>query len=371
MKAIAVFPKEKRMGMVDAPEPKLEGPGQVKVRMLEVGICGTDKEIARFEYGEPPEGSDYLILGHESLGEVVEVGAGTSTLKKGDLVVMMVRRPCSEPGCLACRAGRQDFCYTGKFTERGIKQRNGFMTEFIVDEERYAVHVPPESRDIAILTEPMTIAEKAFTQILSIQSRLPWVSPAAGSEPPLTGRHALVLGAGPVGLLGAMKLIAAGADTWVYSREAPDSPKAKMVTAFGGRYLCSEQVQADHLEETTGRLDVVYEATGAAAMSFQVLGELSANAIFVFTGVPGHGGPIEINADTLMKRIVLDNQVVLGTVNAGRDAFEAAIRDLANFRQRFGSALSSLITGRCTLDELAKSDIQKLGGIKNVIEIAA
>jgi glucose 1-dehydrogenase len=370
MKAIAVFPKEKRMGMVDAPEPGIQGGGQVKVRMLEVGICGTDKEIARFEYGEPPEGSDYLILGHESLGEVVEAGSGTSSLKKGDLVVMMVRRPCSEPGCLACRAGRQDFCYTGKFTERGIKGRNGFMTEFIVDEERYAVLVPQELRDVAILTEPMTIAEKAFTQILTIQSRLPWISPAAGSEPPLTGRHALVLGAGPVGLLGAMKLIAAGADTWVYSREASDSPKAKMVGDFGGRYLSSEDVPANQLENTIARVDVVYEATGAAAMSIQVLGELSANAIFVFTGVPGRAAPVELNAGTLMKHIVLENQVILGTVNAGRDAFEAAVRDLAVFRKRFGNQLSSLITGRCTLDELAKTDMQALGGIKNVIEIA-
>ena len=298
MKAIAVFPKERRMGMVDAPEPKVEGPGQVKVRMLEVGICGTDKEIARFEYGEPPEGSDYLILGHESLGEVVEVGAGTSTLKPGDLVVMMVRRPCADPECIACRAGRQDFCYTGKFTERGIKKRNGFMTEFIVDEERYAVPVPADLRDIGILTEPMTIAEKAFTQILTIQARLPWISTAAGSEPPLTGRNALVLGAGPVGLLGAMKLAATGAAVWVYSIEAPDSPKAKMVEGLGAHYLCSKTVPTDHLEQTTGRIDLVYEATGAAAMSFQVLGELSANAIFVFTGVPGRAAPIQIDADS-------------------------------------------------------------------------
>ena len=195
--------------------------------------------------------------------------------------------------------------------------------------------VPPDLRDIGILTEPMTIAEKAFTQILTIQARLPWISPAAGSEPPLTGRNALVLGAGPVGLLGAMKLVAAGAAVWVYSMEAPGQPQGQDGRGLRRRNTSARKhVPADHLEETTGRrIDLVYEATGAAAMSFQVLGELSANAIFVFTGVPGRAAPIQIDADQLMKHIVLENQVVLGTVNAGRDAFEAAIRDLGIFRQ--------------------------------------
>lgn len=370
MKAVGAFPKEKKVRLVDVPEPELDGPGQVKVRVLEVGICGTDKEIARFEYGDPPPGCEYLILGHESLGEVVEVSAGEGSLKPGDLVVMMVRRPCSEPGCQACRAGRQDFCYTGKFTERGIKQRGGFMTEYIVDEARYAVPVPKDLRDIAVLTEPLTIAEKSYHQILDIQERLPWLCPVSGSAAPLNGRVALVLGAGPVGLLGAMKLASAGARTTVYSREPAGSAKAKALEGIGVQYLSGEDVKVENLRKNLGQIDVVYEATGAAPLAFEILGQLSPNAIFVFTGVPGRRDPIDLDAGTLMKRIVLDNQVVLGTVNAGRDAFEAAIHDLGVFRERFGNWVAAMITGRVRIGDFENLDLQGLKGVKTVLDIA-
>lgn len=142
--------------------------------MLDVGICGTDKEIVSFEYGTPPEGSPYLIIGHESLGEVIEVGSAVTRVKVGDLAVPTVRRPCSDPSCIACRADRQDFCYTGKFTERGINQRHGYMTEFVVEDQRYLNPVPRTLRDVAVLVEPLTIAEKGITQLKQIQQRLPW-----------------------------------------------------------------------------------------------------------------------------------------------------------------------------------------------------
>ncbi len=145
--------------------------------MLEVGICGTDKEICRFEYGTPPEGSDYLIIGHESLGEVVEVGPAVEYLKAGDLVVTMVRRPCTHPECRPCRTGHQDFCSTGDFTERGIKGRHGFMAEYVVDEAEYMHVVLPACREVAVLVEPLTIATKALTQALKVLQRLPWFDP--------------------------------------------------------------------------------------------------------------------------------------------------------------------------------------------------
>ena len=128
MRAVAVFPAERQVRVIDHPEPKIESATQAKIRMLNVGICGTDKEIVSFQYGTPPDGSDYLVIGHESLGEVIEIGSGVTRVKKGDLVVATVRRPCSHPDCITCRQGRQDFCYTGDFTERGIKQRHGYMT---------------------------------------------------------------------------------------------------------------------------------------------------------------------------------------------------------------------------------------------------
>src|SRR5277367_6213955 len=160
MKALAVFPAERRYDVIDHPEPQIGSPTEVKLRMLDIGICGTDKEIVSFQYGTPPDGSPYLVIGHESLAEVVEVGAQVTRVKPGDLAVPTVRRPCDVPGCIACRAGRQDFCYTGQYTERGIQRRHGYMTEFVVEEECYLNPAPRTLRDVGVLVEPLTIAEK-------------------------------------------------------------------------------------------------------------------------------------------------------------------------------------------------------------------
>jgi threonine dehydrogenase-like Zn-dependent dehydrogenase len=370
MKAIAVFPKERALRLTEAVEPEIGNPQAVKLRMLEAGVCGTDKEIAEFQYGEPPAGSDHLVIGHESLGEIVETGPEVKSMKPGDLAVLMVRRPCPRQDCPACRAGRQDFCFTGEFSERGIKGLNGYMTEFVEDEERYVVPVPAALRDIAVLTEPLTIAEKALAQVLQIQERLPWLSRAAGSEPPLTGRHGLVLGAGPVGLLGAMKLVLSGCATSVYSREETGGAKSKLVESIGARYLCSGDCPVADLASTIGPIDVVYEATGASKLAFDVLGVLGANAIFVFTGVPGRKHPVEVDTALLMRNMVLQNQILLGTVNADRAAFEGAVRDLELFKARFPEPVSKLITARIPMEEFPGLDLPNLGGIKNVLTIA-
>ena len=137
MRAVGVVPGKREVRLIEHRTPKIAGANQVKIRSLEVGVCGTDREICTFVYGSPPDGFDYLVLGHESLGEVVEVGSGVSQFKPGDLVVPSVRRPCRHAHCLACREDKQDFCYTGDFTERGIKMTHGFLTEFYVDEEKY------------------------------------------------------------------------------------------------------------------------------------------------------------------------------------------------------------------------------------------
>src|SRR5437868_6452273 len=152
MKAVAVFPEQKSVKVVsDHPEPKLERATDVMLQMLEVGVCGTDREIARFDYGTPPSGSPYLVLGHESLGRVVEVGSGVARIKQGDLVVTMVRRPCGHPDCPACAIGRPDFCLTGDFTERGISGRHGFMTERVVDDESYMIVLSPTLDQVGVL----------------------------------------------------------------------------------------------------------------------------------------------------------------------------------------------------------------------------
>lgn len=164
--------------------------------------------------------------------QVVEVGGAVTRVEPGDLVVTMVRRPCPHPGCRACSVGRQDFCFTGDFTERGIKGRHGFMTELVVDDERFMHVVPRHLLDVGVLVEPLTIAEKGLIQVWDVQERLPWTAagtPAGSGH----GQKAVVLGAGPVGLLGAMALLIRGFETWVYSLEPADGPKARWVESVG------------------------------------------------------------------------------------------------------------------------------------------
>src|SRR5215475_2399061 len=238
MQAVAVFPNDKIVKVIDDhSEPKLERDTEVLLRMVDIGVCGTDREICRFDYGTPPSGSPHLVIGHESLGEVMRTGSAVTRVKPGDLVVTMVRRPCPHPTCRSCRAGRQDFCFTGDFTERGINGSHGFMTELVVDDEQYMHVVPPHLRDVGVLVEPMTIAEKALIQIWDVQERLPWACRRAvegGHGPAL---KALVLGAGPVGLLGAMALTQAGFTVYVYSREPAGGDRSKLVESFGGNYV--------------------------------------------------------------------------------------------------------------------------------------
>jgi threonine dehydrogenase-like Zn-dependent dehydrogenase len=369
VRAFAVFPAARRLQVVDHPAPALRTPTEVEVRVLQVGVCGTDKEICAFQYGTPPAGSDYLVLGHESLGEVVGTGSGVSHLAPGDLVVPMVRRPCPDASCAACRAGRQDFCVSGGFTERGIKAAHGFMAERVVDEERYMVPVPAGLRAVAVLTEPLTIAEKALGQVRDVQDRLP---PACRHAPEAGGsRHrAVVLGAGPVGLLGAMALRAAGYEVFVYSRSAPGEGRAAVAAAIGATYVPAETHALGQLAEQVGNVDLVYEAVGASALAFEALKFLGTNGIFVFTGVPGRKAPVRLDTDRIMRRLVLENQVVLGTVNAGREAYEAAIRDLGTFSQRWPEALRAVITGRFPLDQAAAPLTGQVSGIKNVVEVA-
>lgn len=369
MKAAAVFPAKKSVGVVDFDPPKLSTPRDMKLRMLQVGVCGTDREICSFVYGTPPPGFEYLVLGHESIGEVVEIGPEVAGFQVGDLVIPMVRRPCNHPECFACRAGRPDFCYTGDYTERGIKERHGFMTELVVDEEKYMNKVPKELREVAVLIEPLTIAEKAMLQINVVQQRLPWGRPNSPGKGGLYCHKAVVLGAGPVGLLGAMALVNAGFETWVYSRDPAPSRATDIVKAIGAKYISSTASNVDQMAAEVGNIDVVYEATGASQLAFDVLRVLGTNGLFVLTGVPGRHGPVEVDTDLIMRNLVLKNQDVLGTVNAGKDAFQNAIRDLGAFYASWPDAVKSLITGRYPLEEF-EQPIHSSEGIKNIIQIA-
>ncbi len=354
MKAVAVFPKTQEIKLIDHPEPRLVRPTDVKIKMLHIGVCGTDREIWDFKYGTPPTGSDYLITGHESLGQVIEIGPLVKAVKVGDYVVPTVRRGCPE-NCISCANMQQDFCYTGHFTERGIKAAHGYMTEYVVDDETYMNVVPPELKDCAVLLEPLTIAEKAMIQVYTIQSRLHWECQIQNGGANKTCHNAVVLGAGPVGILGAMVLRLLNMDVHVLAREPEPNAKGALIAEIGGEYHSTAEKNAQQLTEHIGDIDLIFEATGAASVSFEYLQVLGTNGIFIFTGVPAPMKDLTIDAGALMRDIVLKNQVVLGTVNAPKIAFEYGIGHLQEFHKKWPEALSSLITARLPLERFQET----------------
>ena len=371
MKSIAVFPASREARLIEQDEPSIRRADQVKLRMLEVGICGTDKEICSFAYGTPPPGSDYLVIGHEALGEVQEVGPDVHDLKPGDLVVPTVRRPCSNPSCRSCSAGHQDFCETDGYTERGIKGAHGYLTEFVVDEAPYMNRVSQDLRDVGVLVEPLTIAQKAAHQLRGLlQRRHPWIDPAVAERAVGRGRRALVLGAGPVGLLGAMALRRAEFETFIYSREEAPDPRVGIADTIGASYLSSQAVPTDQLAKRIGPIDLVYEAVGHSRLALEVLRAMGPNGVYVLTGVPTLQTLIESDPAAILRGIVLKNQVVLGTVNAGPDAFANAIADLETFDRRWQEALRSIIGERTRIDHAVERIQDHPAGIKTVISLS-
>ena len=361
MRAMAVFPEQRDLRIIDVQAPELRGEHDVKISIREVGVCGTDREIGEYHYGSPPAGTERLVLGHEALGEVMAVASAVRSVKRGDLVVLTVRRPCSDPECVACRAGRQDFCVTGQFRERGIKGADGFMTELVVEDERYLVRVPKALSDVAVLVEPLAVAAQAAVGLDAIRQRYPW-------EP--TAMRALVLGAGPIGLLAAMMLRSRDAETFVYSLEPADSDRAELVRSVGAAYVSARDVPVAEIASRVGASDVVFEAVGVAKVAFEAVGALSPNGVFILSGVPGPGRLVEIDLDRIMRNVVLKNQVLFGTVNASRSAFEQSVGYLERFMALFPGAVRRLITHRAKLDD-GPALVHRGGGIKQVIQLAA
>lgn len=350
MKAVAVFASERQLRLVDHPEPQILSPTQVALRIREVGVCGTDREIAAGAYGTPPEGERYLVVGHEALGEVVEVGTSVTRLRKGDLVVPTVRRPCRDMRCRACGQGRPDFCVTGEFGQRGIRGVHGYLAERVVDEQRYMVPVPAELRDVAVLTQPLSVAEAALRQVDDYQRRLPWAEEFEGQGGRAPARVAVVIGAGPVGALAALALRVRGWQTFIHSRE-PRGKKSALAESFGIGWSSRREETIEELARRSGPVDLVLEASGASPLAFEALPALGPNGVFVFTGIPGRKAPVPRELGNAMPGIVLRNQAVLGVTNPSVDAYRAAVQDLALFARRWPALLPQLVTTRRPLDE--------------------
>jgi threonine dehydrogenase-like Zn-dependent dehydrogenase len=242
------------------------------------------------------------------------------------------------------------------------------MTEYAVDRECYLHLVAPDLREIAVLTEPLTIAEKALEQIFwMMQRRPPWIDPAAPLDERGRGMSALVLGIGPVGLLGAMALVMAGFTTYVYSREVPPTQRTELISAIGATYASSRLTVLPELAEQIGNIDLIYEAVGHSRFALDAMHVLGTNGISVMTGVPGIEELVQSDPARIMRDMVLKNQVLLGTVNAGARAFEQALRDLERFAERWPDVVPALIAGRHPPENALELVLNRQKGTKSVI----
>jgi glucose 1-dehydrogenase len=342
MKAIANISGTSTLKLVDRPEPALSADDEIKLRLLRVGICGTDREEASGGRSKPPEGQTDLVIGHEMFGWVVEIGKSVTRVAVGDLAVFTVRRGCGK--CLPCRMNRSDMCQTGEYAERGIWGLDGYQTEYALDLEQYVVRVPPELEPVGVLCEPLSVAEKAIDESVRLQSaRLP-DAPATLNW--LYGRPCLVAGLGPIGLLAALILRLRGAQ--VYGLDVVDAGTARpnWLEHIGGKYIDGRQVPADKVDDHFGRIDLIFEATGVASLEFNLLDALASNGVYVLTGIPGGDRPLELQGAELVRKLVLQNQLMLGSVNAARDHYQMAVDDLAQAHLLWGEAVAQLITNR-------------------------
>ncbi|MCO8277681.1 glucose 1-dehydrogenase [Actinoplanes sp. TRM 88003] len=350
MRAVTVKPLESGSADVrDVPDPQA-GPGEMLVEGLALGICGTDREIVAGDYGWAPPGRDRLVLGHESLGRV-RTAPADSGFAPGDLVVGVVRRPDPVP-CGACAHGEFDMCRNGSYTERGIKQIDGYGSELWTVETAYAVKLDPALAGVGVLMEPTTVVAKAWEQIERVGARS-WFEP----------RRVLVTGAGPIGLLAALLGVQRGLEVHVLDLVS-DGPKPQAVAALGAQYHSTgiSDVVAG------AQPDILIEATGASRVVFDAMANTASYGIVCLTGVSPVGRKISVDLGAVNRDMVLENDVVLGSVNANLSHYAAAADALAKADVEW---LSRLITRRVPLDRFAEALDARPDDIKVVLDLTA
>lgn len=339
LKAIIVIPKtQNTLALKDVPVP-VPGKREVLLRVLRVGICGTDRDIISGFYGESPAGSDYLILGHESLTRVEKVGPGVEGLKKGDLVVPTVRRSCPE-NCISCKNHQSDMCYTGHYFEHGIKGLHGFAAEFAKSDSTYIVKMPESLSELGVLLEPLTIVEKGLLQTYRLQeSRLIW-------KP----ERALVLGAGPVGILATALLRLKGLNVDTVATRSKDSIKATLVESTGANYVNSKESPLCSLDN---KYDFVFELTGNPSVASEAQNLIRVNGIVCYLGIYREDQETQ-NVGKTFTELVLGNKLHFGSVNANMSYFQSGARDLVKIRKKWPNLLSKMITRRAGPDDPQK-----------------
>jgi threonine dehydrogenase-like Zn-dependent dehydrogenase len=348
VRALTVIPLQAgSAAVIDMPDPE-PGPGELLVDGIALGICGTDREIMAGEYGWAPPGEERLVLGHESLGRVLQAPPDND-FDQGDLVVGVVRRPDPEP-CPACARGEFDFCRNGRYTERGIKELHGYGSERWTVEADYAVKLDPALEPVGMLMEPTTIVAKAWDQIERIGRRA-YFAP----------ERVLVTGAGPIGLLAAM--LATQRDLEVHILDRNDTgPKPDLAAALGARYHASDVATvAKHHQP-----DIIIEATGAEQVVAEAMAHNAAFGIVCLTGVSPTGRALTVDLGALNRDIVLENDVVFGTVNANLHHYALAADALGKADRGW---LERLISRRVPLEDFQSAVEKQPDDVKVVLDL--
>ena len=359
MKAIAVYPGQKSsVHLADLPMPSLgeipNGRG-VLVRLLRCGVDGTDKEINAAEYGAAPEGFDFLTIGHENFGRVEAVGPNVTEFAPGDYVVATVRRRGSS---IYDQIGTYDMTTDEVYFERGVSRRHGYLTEYYVDDPEYIVKVPDGLRDIAVIAEPLSVAEKGIIQAFEIQRRLKVWQP----------RKAAVIGSGTIGLLAALILRLRGIEVTAFARTPRPYLNSELMEAIGARYVSTRETSLRDAAGMYGPFDLIYEATGFAPIVFEAMEALGKNGVLVLASVTGGDQMVEVPVAKINLEFVLGNKVMVGTVNGDREYFEAAVRDLAMAESQYPNWISRLLTHPVHGLDNFQQLIETLTSGKNVIK---
>jgi threonine dehydrogenase-like Zn-dependent dehydrogenase len=360
MKAVAVIPGQANsIHLAELPKPSIHeiphGRG-VLVQVLRVGIDGTDKEINAAEYGQAPPGYDFLVIGHECLGRVLEVGPNVTEFAPGDYVVPTVRRP---GGSFYDQIGQYDMTLDDTYYERGINLRHGYLTELFVDDPEYLVKIPKGLKDVAVLLEPTSIIEKGIIQAYEAQRRFKIWRP----------RKAAVLGAGTVGLLAALSLKMKGFDVTSFGKQSGPSRNIDLLEELGVRYISTNNLSIRETAKRFGPFDLMFEATGYSPVVFEAMECLGKNGVLVLASVTGGDREHRIPADRINLDFVLGNKLVVGTVNANREYFEAGVYDFARAQLEFPGWLAKLLTHPVTGLENYQEMIQTLTIERNAIKV--
>ncbi|TSC73081.1 MAG: alcohol dehydrogenase GroES domain-containing protein [Parcubacteria group bacterium Gr01-1014_38] len=374
MKAIGLTVETPGIRVVDLPSPAIERETQVKIRVAEVGIDGTDKNLVQHHLVDVEEGESHLVLGHEAWGVVSDVGKSVKNFRVGDPVIPTVRRGCGI--CAACLNFQSDYCYTGLYKERGIHKLHGFLSEEVVDEEAYLVPLPKDQALIAVWIEPLSIVEKALDQLRLVQQRMPsWCPhPTHAWDAPDWGgcKRAIVIGAGPLGFLATVMLRLQDVETYVVEIVDPDTTRVRMIERVGAKHLDGRAFSPEELVRGVGRIDLVFEASGASKLAIEFIPYLPRNAVYVMTGVPRAGGvTVPVNADLMLRQMVRHNLAVIGSVNSNASHFARALEDVRVIRKRFGTVLEDGITHRFLFGsaEQAFAVLQDPNSLKVVLDV--